>query len=421
VLDVTLSSPDGIVVLYQATEADPLVIDVPAARRRHRIRLARLRADAVYQVEVRRRSVERRMEPLTLSFRTDPLPADLAQLKFTTEGDLSAPLVLLEITSNQGGFEGLISVDEAGEVVWHHRLTAIAGATRRANGDFVVSSGSYGLFEIDPVDGVRDHLPQRPQNGERFHHDVIATPWNTLYALAIDTATVAGVHVAGEAIWEWNPERSTASKRWSSFDHLSYAEHQGWGTHPPDWLHANALWIGPSGNVTVSFAFLDQVISLLPDFSAVEWLLGGPNATIPTYGDVAFHTQHTAAEIPVENGRRVLLFDNGERSRGYSRALELEIDPQAGTARKVWEFRAPNNNWSPIVSLARRLENGNTFVAFGANEWIAQSHGPVEAYEVGPGADIRWHMEVSGYPNNQGFVAYRITPIGSLAGELVQH
>src|SRR5919108_4233905 len=113
VLDVTLSSPDGIVVLYQATEADPLVIDVPAARRRHRIRLARLRADAVYQVEVRRRWVERPVGPPTLSFRTDPLPADLAQLKFTTEGDLSAPLVLLEITSNQGGFEGLISVDEA--------------------------------------------------------------------------------------------------------------------------------------------------------------------------------------------------------------------------------------------------------------------------------------------------------------------
>lgn len=115
----------------------------------------------------------------------------------------------------------------------------------------------------------------------------------------------------------------------------------------------------------------------------------------------------------------MLVFDNGDDVRRYSRALELAIDPAAGTAQKVWEFRAPNDNWSPIVSLARRLENGNTFVSFGASNNIRDSHGPVEAYEVEPDGSIRWHLEIAGY-GDAVFVAYRVTPIGSFFGEEVE-
>jgi hypothetical protein len=414
---VSLSSPAGVRVLYQATEPKPLIVELNDPRLFHSVPLTRLRADATYQVEVLPLAAGVRVEPQETSFTTDPLPDDLADLEFTTEGDLSAPLVLVEINNNEGGFEGVIAVDDEGAIVWHYRLDAVAGATRRQNGDFVISSGSVGLEQVSPVSGLVHSLAQRGRGNGQFHHEIIVTPWNTLFALADASETVDGTRVRGESIWEWVPEAGTITRRWSSFDHFSYAEHRGWGTYADDWMHANALWIGPSGNVLVSLAFLDQVISLTPDFAAVEWLLGGPNASIPLAGDLAFHMQHTAAEVPAASGRRVILFDNGPRDRGYSRALELAIDPAAGTAEKVWEFRPPNDNWSPIVSLARRLDNGNTFVSFGASTNIGPSHGPVEAYEVNPGGEIMWHMTLSGFREEVQFVNYRVTPIGSLAGE----
>ena len=47
-----------------------------------------------------------------------------------------------------------------------------------------------------------------------------------------------------------------------------------------EWMHANSLSIGPRGNVLVSSHYLNQVLSLSPDWRRIEWRLGGPRATI---------------------------------------------------------------------------------------------------------------------------------------------
>ena len=142
-----------------------------------------------------------------------------------------------------------------------------------------------------------------------------------------------------------------------------------------------------------------------------------PNATIAAEGAAEFFGQHTAAELAATGSRRVLMFDNGLHARGFSRALELEIDPDNGTSTKVWEFVPPNLNLSFIVGLARRLENGNTFVAFGAGPGVLASAGPVEAYEVMPDGTIAWNLKVGGADVEDDFVMYRAWPTGSLAGE----
>ena len=85
------------------------------------------------------------------------------------------------------------------------------------------------------------------------------------------------------------------------------------------------------------------------------------------------------------------MFDNGinrpDAEGGlYSRALELRLGHNTGTAVKVWEYRSATNPYSNIVSSAFRLGNGNTLVNFGIKPG---AFGPLTFVETGPqGKDV---------------------------------
>jgi hypothetical protein len=332
------------------------------------------------------------------------LPADLAAITFTAEGTPTAPYTMLELRQT-GGFSGFVAVDGAGRPVWFFRTQGTSSSfTRRANGNFVFLDGNRGLVEVTRGGRVVHELAQEASPGRRIHHDVTATPRNTLLFLAEDWQPWEGELLEGEALWEWDPETGTTTKRWTSFAHLD--PHYDWGARSErkDWLHANAVSYGPRGNVVVSFHYLNQVISLSPDLTRIEWRMGGVRADHPV--DDPFSGQHAAKEV---SANRVLLFDNGyERTESrYSRAVEYEL--HAGSAVKVWEWRPPHDNWARIISSARRLPNGNTLVAFGTtlNTPAPGATGPIEVYEVTPGGAVVWHLLVGGAASSM----YRATPL----------
>lgn len=332
------------------------------------------------------------------------LPADLAAITFTAQGTPTAPYTMLELRRT-GGFSGFVAVDGAGRPVWFFRTQGTASSfTRRANGNFVFLDGSRGLVEVTRDGRVVHELAQEASPGRRIHHDVAATPRNTLLFLAEDWQTWGGSPLEGESLWDWDPEAGTVTKRWSSFDHLDPQHDWGARSYREDWLHANALSFGPRGNVLVSFHYLDQVISLSPDLKRIEWRMGGVGADHPV--DDPFSGQHAAKEV---SPNRVLLFDNGydRLDNRYSRAMELEL--RSGSAVKVWEWRPPHDNWARIISSARRLPNGNTVVGFGTtlNTPAAGATGPIEVYEVTPGGAVVWHLLVGGAVSSM----YRATPL----------
>lgn len=419
-LDVRLDRPYGVQVDYWTEGGPRLRVTGDAPQARHDLVLARLRGGATYQFEVRTTGTEGSGDPVTGSFETDPLPDHLAVLDFTSEGTSSEPLTLLEIALHDQGFTGGVIVDGDGEVVWFLEVTAMQGSTRRENGHFVFLDVVGGLLEVAPTGEVVAQLPQEDFPGRRAHHDVITTPGNTLLFIATDVREYEGRSILGEAIWEWDPDSDALSRRWSSWEHLTPDEDWGPSSRDDDWLHANAIALGPSGNVLMSLRFTDQVISITPDFQELEWRLGGIGADVSVSGSDVFIGQHTAAELPPVGGRRrVLLFDNGPLDRGFSRAQELELDLDAGTAATVWEFRPEPDNFSFITSLARRLSNGNTFVAFGAGPGVLTSFGPVEAFEVGPSGAVQFHLEIGGPTVDNTFVLYRASPISGIAAEQI--
>jgi hypothetical protein len=308
-------------------------------------------------------------------------------------------------------FDGYVIVDQDGAVVWYRRGTAQSFA-RRANGNLVLLERSPGLTEIQPDLTVVAELPA--SDSMAMHHDVIATPANTLLFLTLDARTFEGTDWVGDAIWEWSPEEATVQRRWSAWDVFSPDQDVGPKSTPADWLHANSLALGPRGNVLVSLPAFNQIVSIASDFQSLEWRLGGPNATLALDQNDDFWFQHTAAEIAPG---RVLLFDNGrDRPAGlYSRALELTLDLANGTAAKTWEFRPLPDIYAPFVGSARRLANGNTMVDFGLGPGVLGASGPVAVYEVTPGGMVTWVLRIEG----DRLVNYRATPLQDIAGEVV--
>jgi hypothetical protein len=398
-LEVTLRSPAAITVDYWTAGSPRLRIQAPAAVT-HSVTLTRLRAGRTYQYEI----VE---SGHTGVLDARPLPEDLAAVTFTATGVPTVELVLVHLF-HPDGFRGYAVVDAAGDVVWYWRTVDFPfGATRRESGTFVLMDKGRGLLEVDATGQVVNELPQDLTQRE-LHHDVTATPWNTILFLAYDDRIFNGATLRGEAIWEWAPETESVVRRWTSWDHLDPAVDQG-PRFDTEWLHANSLAVGPRDNVLVSLHYLNQVISIAPDWNSLEWRLGGVNATIPVAANARFSGQHTARELP---SGRIVLFDNGRDRGDFSRALELEVSGGIGTV--AWEWGPTPLNYTSAVSSARRLANGNTLVGFGLAQGIGGSSGPTEFFEVEEGGELLWRVVVGGTN-----VMFRAEPIATLAGEMV--
>lgn len=410
-LGIELERRAAVEVIYGTAEAQELRIASELEASEHQILLPRLKADSDYTFEVR--AVGRdgsRGEPLIGDFATGDLPPELAALQVQTEGEPTEPLILLEVPSTSTGFTGLVVVDREGSIVWYVESAGeLFGSTRRENGNLVYLDNAAGLVEVAPHGEIVATLPQ-VAGGEygEIHHDVVATPQNTLYFLAREIATVDGEEVTGEAIWEWNPETGDLSRKWNSFDFLDWELDRGTASAAENWMHANSLSIGPRDNIVMSSRNLNQILSISSDFEELEWRLSGPRGSFELIEEDRFWGQHYATEL--ESGR-VLLFDNGfDRPNGelFSRALEIEIDPAAGEAEKVWEFRQQPDHFSARVGAAHRLSSGNTMVTFG---WLLPDG--IEVHEVTEAGETVWHMAAG----EDILKVYRATPLSDIAGE----
>jgi hypothetical protein len=186
----------------------------------------------------------------------------------------------------------------------------------------------------------------------------------------------------GKIVWEW--------LTWEHMDPVDYPITAVQDTRD-DWTHANGFSEMPDGNIILSFRNVSSVIMINRKTGAVYWKLGAP----PLSG------QH--APYILANGH-ILLFDNGphrlDETLPFSRVLE--IDP--ATKNIAWKFEEElrPNFFSPRISNAQRLPNGNI------NEGVFGRF-----FEVTPEGEVVWEY-VNPYfavppkaQTNQVFRAYR--------------
>lgn len=412
-LVVTLDQPGAVQVTYwRAVDDGALQLTVEAQVREHEIFLPRLHPSSEYLFEVRSLAQSGRLGPaVSGAFATAELPAEVAALQFTAEGVSSDSLFLIEVMLSNNGFGGgAIIVDAEGRVVWYWKGQGgmLMGSTRRANGNFVFHDAGR-LVELTPGRRIVAELPNASPATPygTIHHDVTVSPNNTLYFIAQDVRPYADTMLVGEAVWEWNPETGSTAKRWSVFDFFSWPEDAGPESVLNNWMHMNSLTVGARGNVLFSARSMDQVVSISPDFSRVEWRLGGPNASIPLSGDLQFSGQHNISEVAAD---RILIWDNGRRrpADSYSRGLELQIDPVSRTAAKIGEFRGSPDALQPVVGGAFRLANGNTLITYGFG-----GGDRIDIFEIATGGEAQWHLTAPAAIER----IYKARALESVAGE----
>ena len=429
---VSLSRPARVFVEYDNPVAGRYRTALAPLAAEHAIPIVRLRAETTYEYTVftvNDSDVSDAARGPGGSFTTGVLPASFAPIFTTTEGRSSQPLILTDYAKFRwprpvtGGFRSPVAdvghyvfLDETGALVWYLDVE-YSGAVARVPGqeNFVFMRRDSRLSQFTPLGEVTD----LPGDFELAHHEVAFLDAERVLmpisqTLVHDDPANDGLRTTYryDTLGIWHSATGRIEQMWNAketWDIMDSTQH--WMPRAADgtvnWTHINSVTFGPRGNIVLSSRNRNQVISLDPNYN-IEWLLHGPNSDyeFPNPAD-RFHKQHTASQLA--NGN-ILLFDNGKGrpdAEGglYSRALELRLDDVAGTAVKVWEYRADPDVYAPFVSSAYRLNNGNTLVTFG----VARSgHGPVVFVEADANGDEVFRVEtVQLQTPGQRFRTYR--------------
>ena len=270
----------------------------------------------------------------------------------------------------------LAEVDPSGTVVrsvqhpFHHHDAAVL-----TNGNLLVDA-------VEPLPAsfarhIKGGLPGSEAPGGAIYGDVVyEMTW------------------AGEVVW-----------RWSAAEHLEpdqypldpYYEREHW----PMCNSVNEL---RDGSIILGYRSASSVIIVDRRTGDVTWRLGPPMLA----------QQHYPHELA--NGN-ILIFDNGSFRANENVPFSRVIEVERTTQRIVWEYRddPPQNFYSPYMSSAQRLPNGNTLIAEG-------SFGRI--FEVTPNREVVWEYVVpffgrfgpgvgvvsSSGEQNAIFRAYRYSP-----------
>ncbi len=177
----------------------------------------------------------------------------------------------------------------------------------------------------------------------------------------MDAPYLVELTTGGKPVWEWR-----------SWDHLDPTADAITAVQDDRdvWTVGNGVSETPDGNLLLSFRDISTVVMINRQTSAIDWKLGAP----PLAG------QH--APYMLANGH-ILLFDNGPHrlDQSFPHSRVLEIDP--ATKQIVWKYQETRlaDFFSPRLSNAQRLPNGNTLINEG---WFGRF------FEVTPDGTVVW-------------------------------
>jgi hypothetical protein len=188
----------------------------------------------------------------------------------------------------------------------------------------------------------------------------------------------------GDVVWEWHTWEHLDPEA----DCITAVQERR-----EEWAHGNGVAEMPNGDIVVSFRTISTVIIIDRRTGKIVWKLGAP----PLCG------QH--APTPLPNGN-LLIFDNGPHRLDHVMPFSRVIEVEPATKQIVWEYREKRESFffSPRISNAQRLTNGNTLICEGDFGRL---------FEVTAGGEVVWEYVnpyFGGPPNaqhNRVFRAYR--------------
>jgi len=220
----------------------------------------------------------------------------------------------------------VLEADWNGRILWevrhpdHHH-----DGIRLRNGNVLLTC--LARLPHDLVGKIKGGLPGTEDNGEMYG--------DYLVEMTID----------GRSVWEW--------RTWEHLDpeadRITAVQDQR-----DVWAYVNGLAEMPNGDIVVSTRQNSTVIIIDRKTEKIIWKLGAP----PLSG------QH--APTPLPNGN-LLLFDNGPHRLDHTMPFSRVIEVDLATKQIVWKYQEEREYefFSPRISNAQRLPNGNTLVCEG--------------------------------------------------------
>ena len=441
-VSVALASPARVVIEYANPDAGRFRTAPSGPAAEHAIPIVRLRAETPYSYAVGVEGANGYVFGPEGSFTTGPLPEALADVQRTVSGKSAQPLILTDLARGidyPDVSAHIVVLDDEGYVVWHHLdvhvdpllgRSGLKGVKQTPDGNFAYAINFCCIKEVTPLGRQVDQIVANAVDGG-MHHDFVYLDDDRVLYLADrevvfdDSANGGAEETAAivETLRVWDQRSGRTEEVWSAADFWdieSPDQRVQWNPARPPirWVHANSLNQGPRGNFILSSRNRNQIFSVSPDFSEVEWQLGGPDSdySFPNPDD-QFYRQHSASELA--NGA-ILVFDNGAtrpdaEGGAYSRALELRLDDARGTAEKVWEFRPDPDVYARNLGDVQRLPNGGTLINFGRSEDPASI--PVSLIETAPGGGEAFRLDVVASPDGERLRSFAHAEITSIMGE----
>ena len=171
---------------------------------------------------------------------------------------------------------------------------------------------------------------------------------------------IVEVDSGGNRVWEWH----AAEHLDLELDVVTFNDSRD------EWSHGNTVVPLDDDRVMFSFRNISTVGIINKSTGDIVWRLGGE----------VLAQQHDPSLL--SNGN-ILVYDNGSHSSHHALPFSrvVEVDPK--TNQVVWEYsdNPPYNFFSPYISGARRLPNGNTLITEGMFGRM---------FQVTPEGDVVW-------------------------------
>src|SRR5829696_9659772 len=290
------------------------------------------------------------------------------------------------------GIDGPMILNDEGDVVWARAAPEgeeiFDFRPQRYKGEPVLtwwegtSTVGVGAGEGVMLDtSYREVMRIRAGNGYRADlHEMLVTPRGTALLIAYpyvhaDLRAVGGPRdgmAIDGVVQEVDLETGHVLFEWHSLDHVGLEESHWPLPEDPrtvayDYAHLNSVAIDDDGDLLVSSRHTWAAYKIDRRTGTVRWRLGGKKSDFELADGAAFAYQH---DVRRRSDGAITLFDNAASQAPQpgkvSRALALELDEGAGTARVLQSFEHPDKLLGETQGNMETLPGGHVFVGWGA-------------------------------------------------------
>jgi len=330
----------------------------------HHLSIFRLLPVTNYFYRVHARSNHKLWVSEIYQFRTDSLPANLPSYELTQRSFDFDGYILLKAFYDPGA---LILLDQEANIVWYQPYdSSVVRPFEFTYDGKVLSLVDSSVFEETGLDGkLLKRINTRDHGIDKIHHELFKNLLDQYIGLTYtkkiadlshlggskkDTIHADGMVVMdndGKKIWEWN-----------IFDFVDPLKEDSIMKWKHDWGHANSIAYDRDDNYLISFRNFSQIWKVNSRNGEIIWRLGR-KGDFEIQGTDWFISQHDVHLNPEGN---LLMFDNGNAKRGYSRVLAFELDEKNFRVHPAWEIVLDPSQTTYRMGSAQMVDKNHVLV-----------------------------------------------------------